>query len=222
VKKLLELEQQLIKAKEDLNKIMSSSSTAQGSVNTTGGPSIASQIGFGKAEKKELTGRQKELDTDKDGDIEADDLRALREKKMKKAEHPDEKEDKKLIADAMDRHNEQKHGEPKGEDSAKKALGLKKTGEISYLDNGQWVLEKAKPTKPANPEDGRKQQQMDEIANKVRQPAKVTDASGKVSILSAEDQMKAKADSKASKRAKFEAEAAERRAKMREESKKKV
>ena len=125
--KLLELEQKLKKAKEELEKMMSASTNMPGSVNTAGGSSIASQIGFGKAEKKELVGRQSDLDMDKDGDIEADDLAVLREKKkkMKKAEHPDEKEDKKLIAEAIDRHNEKKHGEPKDKDSAKKDMAIK-------------------------------------------------------------------------------------------------
>lgn len=144
MKKLLELEKELRKAKDDLEKMMSSSSTAPGSVNTTGGPSIASQIGFGKAEDKKLVGQQKKLDMDKDGDIEADDLAALRAKKMDKAEHPDEKEDKKLIAEALDRHNEKKHGEKKDEDSAQKDMGLKKEEKkkemMKTLPNGQWSI----------------------------------------------------------------------------------
>lgn len=225
MKKLLELEQELRKAKDDLNKIMSSGTTAAGSVNSTGGPSIASQIGFGKAEKKELVGDQKELDQDKDGDIEADDLAALREKKkkMKKAEHPDEKEDKKLIAEAMDAHNEKKHGEKKSKDSAFKDMGLKKSEEqLISLPNGQWVLEKAAPTKPANPTEGQKQQFVDTLVNQTRQPAKVTNAAGEVSMMSPEEQVKAQKDSAASKKAKFEAEAAARRAQIKQEAAKKM
>jgi len=211
-----------LKKSHDLNKIMSSSTTVPGSVNTTGKPSIASQIGFGKAEDepsvkyagsvkgptglvehkydlhqggkkigtihhdpkygednhsgvpemhrdkinskitsqikehasslnrsgglskaedKKLVGKQKNLDMDKDGDIEADDLAALRAKKMKKAEHPDEKEDKELIAEALDRHNEKKHGEAKDKDSAKKDMGLKKSEEMLVsFPNGQWSI----------------------------------------------------------------------------------
>jgi hypothetical protein len=140
MKKLLELEKELKKAKEDLEKMMSSSSTAPGSVNTTGGPSIASQIGFGKAEGKKLVGQQKKLDADKDGDIEADDLAALRAKKMDKAEHMDEKEDKELIAEALDQHNEKKHGEKKDEDSAQKDMGIKKKEMMKTLPNGQWSI----------------------------------------------------------------------------------
>lgn len=133
--------QKSLSNEDELSKIMSSNTTAPGSVNTTGGPSIASQIGFGKAEgKKELKGRQHKLDHDKDGDIEADDLAALREKKkMKKAEHPDEKEDKKLIAEALDRHNEKKHGEAKNKDSAKKDIGLKKKDDDEGEESQHWA-----------------------------------------------------------------------------------
>ena len=142
--KLFKLEKELRKAKDELEKMMSSTSSMPGSVNTTGGPSIASQIGFGKAEGKKLVGQQKKLDVDKDGDIEADDLAALRAKKMDKAEHPDEKEDKKLIAEALDRHNEKKHGESKDEDSAQKDMGVekdkKKKEVMKTLPNGQWSI----------------------------------------------------------------------------------
>jgi hypothetical protein len=95
--KLLELEKKLREAQAELNKIMSAGSTVNGSVASTGGPSIASQIGFGKA------------DDDK-----------------KKKKHEDEKEDKELIAEAIDEHNEKKHGEDKDEDSAFKEKSLKK------------------------------------------------------------------------------------------------
>lgn len=134
--KLLRLEKELRKAKEDLVKQMDA---AMG--NPAGSPDVNTAM---KSEDKKLVGKQKDLDMDKDGDIEADDLAALRaKKKMKKAEHPDEKEDKKLIAEAMDRHNEKKHGEPKDEDSAKKEMGLKKKEDkemLKSLPNGQWFL----------------------------------------------------------------------------------
>lgn len=224
MKKLLELEKELRKAKEDLIKIMSSNTTMSGSVNSTGGSSLASQIGFGKAEKKELVGDQKELDQDKDDDIESDDLAALRaKKKMKKAEHSDEKEDKKMIAEAMDEHNEKKHGEKKDKDSAFKEMGLKKSAEqLTALANGQWVLEKSMPTKPANPTEGKKQQFVDTVINQTRQPAKVISASGEETMVSPEEQVKAQKDAAASKKAKFEAEAAERRMQMKQEAKKKM
>lgn len=141
--KLLKLEEELKKAREELIKLMSSGTSAPGSVNSTGGTSIASQIGLGKAEDKKLVGQQKKLDADKDGDIEADDLAALRAKKMDKAEHPDEKEDKKMIAEALDQHNEKKHGEKKKTDSAQKDMGLKKKELMKSLPNGQWSLGEA-------------------------------------------------------------------------------
>jgi hypothetical protein len=52
-----------------------------------------------------------------------------------KAEHKDEKEDKKMIAEALDDHNEKKHGEPKDEDSAFKSE------KISFNAASQWQLE---------------------------------------------------------------------------------
>ncbi len=53
----------------------------------------------------------------------------------------DAKKDKKMIENKMDEHNEDKHGEPEDEDSAKKKL---KKGElVKFYPNGQWSLEKA-------------------------------------------------------------------------------
>lgn len=50
--KLLELEKKLKQAQAELIKMMAAGSTVNGSVASTGGPSIASQIGFGKEEDK--------------------------------------------------------------------------------------------------------------------------------------------------------------------------
>jgi len=137
--KLLKLEQELIKAREYLVKQMDAMAGDQMNPASAAGVNSAMK----SEDKKPLKGDQHELDMDKDGDIEADDLAALREKKkkMKKAEHPDEKEDKELIAEALDRHNEKKHGEAKDKDSAKKDMGLKKSEEtfISF-PNGQWDI----------------------------------------------------------------------------------
>lgn len=94
MEKLLELEKRLREAKAELEKAGGRFTGMQGSVATSGGPSIASQIGFGKKED------------DKEDD------------KKKDKKHMDEKEDKKLIAKEIDKHNEKKHGEPKDEDSA--------------------------------------------------------------------------------------------------------
>lgn len=54
--------------------------------------------------------------------------------KASKEKHEDEKEDKELIAEAIDEHNEKKHGEPKDEDSAFKSE------EIKINPNGQWSV----------------------------------------------------------------------------------
>lgn len=108
MEKLLKLEQELKKAKEELVKLMSSGTSAPGSVNSTGGTSIASQIGFGKKE-----------------------------------EHEDEEEDKEMVAEALDQHNEKKHGEKKSKNSAQKDMGLKKKELMKSLPNGQWSLGEA-------------------------------------------------------------------------------
>lgn len=127
--------QKSLSTEEDLSKFMGAGMSGDVNMASSG------SMDFGKAEeKKKLKGRQHELDHDKDGDIEADDLAALREKKkMKKAEHPDEKEDKKLIAQALDRHNEKKHGEAKNKDSAKKDMGLKKKDDDEGEESQHWA-----------------------------------------------------------------------------------
>ena len=63
--------------------------------------------------------------------------------------HPDEKEDKRLMAEALDEHNEKKHNEPKDKDSAYKDLHVKKEEgdvikmeEVKFAKNGQWSLDK--------------------------------------------------------------------------------
>lgn len=59
----------------------------------------------------------------------------------KKKKHEDEKEDKKMIAEALDEHNEKKHGEAKDKDSAMKDAGLKKNDEeLKFNTLGQWSL----------------------------------------------------------------------------------
>jgi hypothetical protein len=134
--KLLELENKLKLAKAELSKIMSSGTTATGSVNSTGGSSLASQIGFGKAEEKE------------------------EDKKKKK--HEDEKEDKKLIANAIDKHNEDKHGEDKDENSAQKEMGLEKAGGPNKFGERQTAIaenvnrEQRAPATEIHPETGEK------------------------------------------------------------------
>lgn len=54
-------------------------------------------------------------------------------------DHDDEKEDKELIAEAIDEHNEKKHGEAKDKDSAFKEETLK-SEEITIGQNGQWKI----------------------------------------------------------------------------------
>lgn len=139
MKKLLELEAKLIKARDILNKqlkgdqhkldadkdgdieaddlaalrekrkklskIMSSSTTAPGSVNTTGGPSIASQIGFGKKDQEE---------------------------KMEEIAEEEIKE-----------HEEEKHSAKGHEKEHKKIKDMKKKEQelIKFNPEGQWSIE---------------------------------------------------------------------------------
>lgn len=74
--------------------------------------------------------------------------------KKKEKKHEDEKEDKKMIAEALDEHNEKKHGEPKDKDSAFKAEKVEVAPEnsknrqsykqefVKFEKNGQWSLDK--------------------------------------------------------------------------------
>jgi DNA-directed RNA polymerase subunit F len=48
--------------KEDLEKFVATGSMAPGSVASTGGPSLGSQIGFGKSDKKEYSGKVGDVD----------------------------------------------------------------------------------------------------------------------------------------------------------------
>jgi hypothetical protein len=86
--RLLELEEKLRKAKEELEK-----NILQGYGGASAGMSPATGMPMGTAA----------------GDM------------VNKKDHDDEEEDKKLIEKEMDEHNEKKHGEPEGEDSAMKA-----------------------------------------------------------------------------------------------------
>jgi hypothetical protein len=52
----------VVDKKEDIEKFMTPQSTVPGSVATTGGPSIGSQIGFGKSDKKEHSGAVGDVD----------------------------------------------------------------------------------------------------------------------------------------------------------------
>lgn len=63
----------------------------------------------------------------------------------KKEKHEDEKEDKKMMAEAMDQHNEKKHGEAKDKDSAYKDMNVEKGCSdyaVKFEKNGQWRMEK--------------------------------------------------------------------------------
>lgn len=121
------------------------------------------------------------------------------EKEEKEEEEKDKKKDKKLIAEALDRHNEKKHGESKDENSAFKDEKIEKSN--STTDKAQ------------------------RIAPGARQPAYVRGVFGEKSktaqvvdsIVSPEEQVKAQKDKAASNKAKAEAAAAERRAQYRKD-----
>ena len=133
--------------------------------------------------------------------------------------HPDEKEDKRLMAEALDEHNEKKHNEPKDKDSAYKDLHVKKEEgdvikmeEVKFAKNGQWSLDKGLGSKIDNAEHKDK---MSQALGSIRQPAKVTTAEG-TKIVSPKEQVadikNVKSSKAADAKAKAESEAAERRA----------
>lgn len=133
--------------------------------------------------------------------------------------HSDEKEDKRLMAEALDDHNEKKHGEKKDEDSAYKDMHIKKEEgdvikmeEVSFAKNGQWSLDKGLGSKLDNAEHKAK---VSQALGSIRQPAKVTDVTGKVTEVSPKQQVSDQVSSKkqkadASKAAAEEAAAARR------------
>jgi hypothetical protein len=110
VHKLLKLEEELKKAKEELEKFGSQGAPLGSNL----GSSIASGLGGGQPNTSK-----------------------------KESEHEDEEEDKEMIADALDQHNEKKHGEKKSKNSAQKDMGLKKKELMKSLPNGQWSLGEA-------------------------------------------------------------------------------
>jgi hypothetical protein len=59
-------------------------------------------------------------------------------------EKKDKEKDKKMIEEKMDEHNEKKHGEPKDEDSAiTKKEDCEKSELVKFHSNGQWSINKA-------------------------------------------------------------------------------
>lgn len=178
MKRLLELEEKLIKAREELEKqmgMMDPMSGMPGGTAASGGVNTA----MGKAEDgpenhrvtiKHVNTNHHDKGSDHefavhrngkpigvinheyDGSIggslkekyhDSDVERAAHSKvkhavsEMSKKEHCDEEEDKKMIEEKLDEHNEKKHGEPKDEDSAMKAEMIK------FDANGQWSLDKS-------------------------------------------------------------------------------
>ena len=133
--------------------------------------------------------------------------------------HPDEKEDKRLIAEAIDTHNEKKHDEDKDKNSAYKDMHIKKEEgdvikmeEVSFAKNGQWSLDKGLGSKLDNAEHKEK---VSQALGSIRQPAKVTTAEG-TKMVSPKEQVadikNVKANKASESKAKAEAEAAARRA----------
>lgn len=127
--------------------------------------------------------------------------------------HPDEKEDKRLMAEAIDTHNEKKHDEDKDMHIKKEEGDVIKMEEVSFAKNGQWSLDKGLGSKLDNAEHKAK---VSQALGSIRQPAKVTNAAGETKMVSPKEQVADIKNVKASKasdaKAKAEAEAAERRA----------
>ena len=132
-----------------------------------------------------------------------------KEFKKKEKKHEDEKEDKKMIAEALDVHNEKKHGEAKDKDSALKDAGLKK----SIDERLDAILEKGLGSKLDNAES---KERVKQALGSIRQPAKVTDSEGNVSEVSPAKQVSDKAavisQKKDAAKMKAESEATARRA----------
>lgn len=189
MKKLLELEERLKKAKEELEKnwlggTQTSGQTGgvtQGTAGSGSGPSIAEQIGFGK---NEIMGYGE------------DDVNTVTKDEDKKEDKEDEKKDKKIVAEAMDEHNEKKHGEAKDKDSAYKDMKVKKA------DGG------------VNPTTDKVQRTIHDK----RQPVDIIDIKNRTGgIMSPEQRVEAQKDAKAAKKAKAESEAKARRDQYRKE-----
>lgn len=70
-----------------------------------------------------------DLDSGASGSINTAAIAKAEDKKKKK--HEDEKEDKQLIAEAIDLHNEKKHGEAKSKNSAQKDMDVEKADKLS-------------------------------------------------------------------------------------------
>jgi len=142
MKKLLELEAKLIKAKEELEK-----NAQMGYGGDEAGGTPAPDVNMAK---ESLLGSMNPMAKDEDEEEEKD----------------DKKKDKKMIEAKLDEHNEKKHGEPKDENSAMKSdipkdITDQDTSDIvadqekprpmekgcetlvKFHPNGQWSLEKA-------------------------------------------------------------------------------
>ena len=131
----------------------------------------------------------------------------------KSEKHKDEKEDKKMIAEALDVHNEKKHGEAKDKNSAFKDAGLKKSID-ERLDD---ILEKGLGSKLDNTES---KERVKQALGSIRQPAKVTTAQGTKEVSPKEqvsDKVAAVSQKKDAAKMKAESEAAARRDQYRKE-----
>lgn len=84
--------------KEDLEKFMTAQSSVPGSVATTGGPSIGSQIGFGKSDKKDYSGKVGDVDPKIISDMKTKLADAKKDKKL--PEFLKKKKMKKAMGDA--------------------------------------------------------------------------------------------------------------------------
>ena len=107
MKKLLELEEKLKKAKEEL-------------------------------EKQSILASMNPIDRDS---AVAVNQAPMGKKDIETCGKMDSKKDQKIIAEALDDHNEKKHDEPKDEDSAKKDMKKGCDKVVKFEKNGQWRME---------------------------------------------------------------------------------
>lgn len=146
--KLQQLEKSLKEYKDMLNKgiagmVQNLTGMPAGTAGGAGMPNTTFDVEKKEDKKKKMDPvGEEDDDINNDGKVDSTDsyLKNRRKKiseNMDKKEHEDEKEDKKMIEEKLDEHNEKKHGEPKDEDSAFKSEVIK------YDANGQWSLGKA-------------------------------------------------------------------------------
>lgn len=137
--RLYELEKQLIKAKEDLEKMGMSGCGTSGYM---GGVNSAMSKKEEKKKKMDPVGQEDE-DIDNDGDVDSSD-KYLKNRRKKISESMDKGEDcEEMVEEKIEEHEKEKHsakGHKKEHDKIKDMKKSSDTETITYSNNGQWSL----------------------------------------------------------------------------------